>query len=336
MKLPEFGLRRAGGLADAQGDDRALPDPHDFPGRARHDRAGAGGGRRGRAAARPMARRTRARPPSEPPAGRTRWRIARAHGYAHVIDYRPATSSPAVQRDTPPARGCTSSTTASGATPGAGRSPACARRGMFVSFGQSSGVIEGFALSDLAAAAARCRPAGRACSTTSPTAPSSRSGRATSSRCVATGAIRAEVGQRFPLAEAAEAHRALAGRRTRGATVLYPDRQGYSVVRKGATICPCKSPNGRLPALLNPRLSESQVDTSQVYGSLTGRRPNAGIGRTKREPRTSCLHDRIHPGRRIDRRPRVRHRRRLDARLSRLQPRRIGRPRGRHRADAPG
>ena len=39
---------------------------------------------------------------------------------------------------------------------------------------------------------------------------------------VLTGRIRIVVGQRFPLAEAAEAHRALASRRTRGSTVLLP------------------------------------------------------------------------------------------------------------------
>ena len=39
---------------------------------------------------------------------------------------------------------------------------------------------------------------------------------------VGTGAVKIEVNQRFPLAEAAEAHRALEGRRTTGQTVLLP------------------------------------------------------------------------------------------------------------------
>jgi NADPH:quinone reductase len=39
---------------------------------------------------------------------------------------------------------------------------------------------------------------------------------------VRTGVVRIEINQRFPLAEAAEAHRALEGRRTTGSTILVP------------------------------------------------------------------------------------------------------------------
>jgi NADPH:quinone reductase len=39
---------------------------------------------------------------------------------------------------------------------------------------------------------------------------------------VASGAVKIEINQRFPLAEAAEAHRALEGRRTTGSTILLP------------------------------------------------------------------------------------------------------------------
>jgi NADPH2:quinone reductase len=39
---------------------------------------------------------------------------------------------------------------------------------------------------------------------------------------VASGAVRIEINQRFPLREAADAHRALEGRRTTGSTVLLP------------------------------------------------------------------------------------------------------------------
>jgi NADPH2:quinone reductase len=37
-----------------------------------------------------------------------------------------------------------------------------------------------------------------------------------------SGAVKADVRQRFALADAAEAHRALEGRKTTGATVLIP------------------------------------------------------------------------------------------------------------------
>jgi NADPH2:quinone reductase len=39
---------------------------------------------------------------------------------------------------------------------------------------------------------------------------------------VGSGAVRIEIGRRFPLREAAEAHRALEGRRTTGSTILLP------------------------------------------------------------------------------------------------------------------
>ena len=39
---------------------------------------------------------------------------------------------------------------------------------------------------------------------------------------VASGAVKIRIGQRYPLAEAAEAHRALEARRTTGSTVLIP------------------------------------------------------------------------------------------------------------------
>jgi NADPH2:quinone reductase len=39
---------------------------------------------------------------------------------------------------------------------------------------------------------------------------------------VARGVVRVEIGQRYPLAEAARAHRDLEGRRTIGASVLLP------------------------------------------------------------------------------------------------------------------
>ncbi len=41
-------------------------------------------------------------------------------------------------------------------------------------------------------------------------------------RMVASGALRVSINQRFPLSQAAEAHRALEGRRTTGSTILLP------------------------------------------------------------------------------------------------------------------
>jgi NADPH:quinone reductase-like Zn-dependent oxidoreductase len=44
-------------------------------------------------------------------------------------------------------------------------------------------------------------------------------------QALADGVVTAEIGQRFPLAQAAEAHRALEGRRTLGSTILLPGGQ---------------------------------------------------------------------------------------------------------------
>jgi NADPH2:quinone reductase len=146
--------------------------------------------------------------------------LARSHGYAHVIDYRAGDFAAAVHELTA-GEGVHVVYDSVGRDTWRGSLACLRRRGMFVTFGQSSGVIEGFQLSDLAAGGSlsACRPtlfhyiAERA----------ELEERARDLfALLATGAIRAEVAQRFPLAEAGEAQRALAERRTHGATVLVP------------------------------------------------------------------------------------------------------------------
>jgi NADPH2:quinone reductase len=145
---------------------------------------------------------------------------ARALGYAHVIDYRAGDFVAAV-RDFTAGKGVHVVYDSVGRDTWRG-SLACLRtRGMFVSFGQSSGVIEGFTLADLAA--------GGSLSACRPTLFNYIADRAELEErardlfaLVASGAILAEVGGRFALPEAAEAHRALQARATSGATVLVP------------------------------------------------------------------------------------------------------------------
>lgn len=92
---------------------------------------------------------------------------------------------------------------------------------MFARFGRSSGPVEGFALSDLAAGGSLSAPR--------PTLfhviadPAELQVRARDLfAMLASRAIRSEVRQRFALSDVAEAHRALEGRLTVGATVLIP------------------------------------------------------------------------------------------------------------------
>ena len=94
-------------------------------------------------------------------------------------------------------------------------------RGMLVSFGQSSGKIDPFDVGILSAKGSLylTRP-------TLMTYTASRADLEASARAlfdvVGSGAVRIAVNQTFPLAEAANAHRALESRRTTGSTVLLP------------------------------------------------------------------------------------------------------------------
>lgn len=75
--------------------------------------------------------------------------LARAHGYAHVIDYRAEDFVTRV-REITGGQGVVAVYDSVGRDTWRGSLACLAKRGIFVNFGQSSGLIEGFALSDLA------------------------------------------------------------------------------------------------------------------------------------------------------------------------------------------
>jgi NADPH2:quinone reductase len=96
-----------------------------------------------------------------------------------------------------------------------------ARRGLMVSFGNASGPVEPFAVTELAKRGSLY--------VTRPTLfdymgdpRELATGSAQLFELVRKGVIEISVNQRFPLRDAAEAHRALEGRRTTGSTVLLP------------------------------------------------------------------------------------------------------------------
>lgn len=96
-----------------------------------------------------------------------------------------------------------------------------APRGLMVSFGNASGPVEGVRLLDLATRGSlfATRPLlGHYTTTTEDL----RAGATELFDLARSGAVRASIGQRFPLAEAAEAHRALEARATTGSTILIP------------------------------------------------------------------------------------------------------------------
>jgi NADPH:quinone reductase len=146
--------------------------------------------------------------------------LAKAHGYAHVIDYRAGDFEAAVRELTGGA-GVHAVYDSVGRDTWQGSLKCLRPRGMFVAFGQASGPIEGFTLGHLAA--------GQSLFATRPTLfhyiatrdeLETRAGDLFAR--VADGTLRPEVRARFALAAVSEAHAALEGRNTRGASVLLP------------------------------------------------------------------------------------------------------------------
>lgn len=145
--------------------------------------------------------------------------LARRHGYDHVINYREQDFA-AVVREITGGKGCAAVYDSVGNDTWRGSLKSLKRFGMFVNFGQSSGMIQGFALSDLASGSLSAnRPmlfdyiAERA---------------DLERRCadlfgrLASGEVKADTIAQRPLREAAGAHADLEARRTTGATVLIP------------------------------------------------------------------------------------------------------------------
>jgi len=146
-------------------------------------------------------------------------RVALANGYAHAVNYRSRDFVQEVAALTG-GEGCDVVYDSVGHDTWRGSLQSLKRRGTFVHFGQSSGMIEEFKFSDLAA---------RSLFATRPVLFDYIASRedlelraAELFKRIAAGEVRAHVGQRIALRDAADAHRALEGRRTVGATVLLP------------------------------------------------------------------------------------------------------------------
>ena len=146
--------------------------------------------------------------------------LARQHGYAHVINYR-TEDFVAQVRDLTEGQGVAVVYDSVGQDTWAGSLKCLRRRGMFVNFGQSSGLITGFALSDLAK--------NGSLSATRPTLFDFIASRAELLERsadlfarIGDGSVKIPQPNLRPLQEAAQAHADLEGRRTSGATVLLP------------------------------------------------------------------------------------------------------------------
>ena len=146
--------------------------------------------------------------------------VAKAGGYAHVIDYRTEDFAERV-KDITGGKGCDVVYDSVANDTWRGSLKCLRRRGLFVCFGQSSGPIVDFKFTDLMA--------GGSLYATRPTlfdyikTPEELQARAADLFAkVVSGVVKAHIGQRLSLRDAAQAHRDLEARRTTGSTVLLP------------------------------------------------------------------------------------------------------------------
>ena len=144
--------------------------------------------------------------------------MAKAHGYSHVVNYRTEDFAERV-KDITGGKGCDVVYDSVAHDTWRGSLKSLRTRGLFVCFGQSSGPITDFKISDLVA--------GGSLYATRPTLFDYIKARADLTMRaadlfakVASGAVRPQIGQRIALRDAAQAHRELESRQTTGATVL--------------------------------------------------------------------------------------------------------------------
>ncbi len=146
--------------------------------------------------------------------------LARAHGCDHPIVYTREDFTDRVRELTDGA-GVPVVYDAVGRDTFAGSLDCLRPRGMLVSFGQSSGKIDPFDIGILSAKGSLYVTRPTLMTYTASRADLERSAQALFD-IVAGGAVRITVNQTFPLAEAANAHRALESRQTTGSTILVP------------------------------------------------------------------------------------------------------------------
>lgn len=146
--------------------------------------------------------------------------LAKTRGCAHVIDYKSEDFVARVKEITEGAGvDVVYDSVGKDAFPG---SLDCLKpRGMWASFGQSSGPVPEFPIALLGKKGSLFATRASLFNHIA-TRPELEATAADLFDVVGSGKVRIDVGNRFPLAEAGEAHRALEGRRTTGSTVLMP------------------------------------------------------------------------------------------------------------------
>lgn len=149
--------------------------------------------------------------------GAEKCELARQHGYAYVIDYD-REDFPARVAEITGGAGVAGVYDGVGAAVWRGCMQALAMRGTYVCFGQASGPITDFSFSDLAPKSAKATRPSLFHFIADPAELRRRA--AQMFAAVSAGDLVSEPRQRVPLEQVSEAHRMLADRQTRGATVL--------------------------------------------------------------------------------------------------------------------
>lgn len=147
-------------------------------------------------------------------------KLAKAHGYAHVIDYSKKDFVKEVRRLTK-GTGVPVVYDSVGKSTWDGSLDCLAPLGMMVSFGNASGAVESFAPGILAAKGSLFLTRPSLVHYTAARKDLEASARALFS-VVKSGKVKLEINQTYPLKDAAKAHRDLEGRKTTGSTVLIP------------------------------------------------------------------------------------------------------------------
>ena len=152
--------------------------------------------------------------------GSEKCKLALAHGYTHVVDYK-ANDFVAAVTDLTKGEKCHVVYDGVGKDTYPGSLDCLRRLGMFVTFGAASGVIDNFTIKDIASRGGlfATRPS---LFNYIVTREELDEGATALFGLIADGTIKIPVNQTYPLAEAAEAHRALQARETTGSTVLVP------------------------------------------------------------------------------------------------------------------
>lgn len=145
--------------------------------------------------------------------------LAKANGYTHVINYAEDDFVARVKEITG-GKGCDVVYDAVGKDTYQGSLKCLKTRGLFANFGNSSGPIADFKMADLAKGSFFATRPGLGHHIA--TREALEANAADLFAMVASGAVKIPVDQTFALQDAAEAHRALEGRRTTGSTVLLP------------------------------------------------------------------------------------------------------------------